>query len=132
MKLVYSSFSFIMTLFAAIYMKYYIFIFLFICLIITSVIHHIKYNKFTDILDRSIVNIVILYIIYFLYKNYNNSKKLYIALTIVILLYFLLIYIYGYYFKDYCFHSNIDIANNYHLTAHILSAVFWTILILFY
>ena len=132
MKLVYSSFSFIMTLFAAIYMKYYIFIFLFICLIFTSVMNHIKYKKFTEILDKAVVFIIVLYTVYFHYINYNHRKKLYVSIFLIIWLYLILIYFYGYYFKDYCFHSNIDIANNYHLTGHILCAIYWTILILFY
>ena len=132
MKLVYSSMFYLICLFAAIYMKYYIFIFLFICLIITSVINHLKYSKFTEILDKSVVNIITFYTIYFLFKNYNRKKKLYISIFIIIILYFLLIYYYGYYIKEYCFHPNIDIADNYHFTIHLFCSIYWPILILFY
>jgi hypothetical protein len=42
----------------------------------------------------------------------------------------MIIYSYGYYIKDYYFHPNIDVTNNYHFTIHLFYSLCWTIIIL--
>jgi hypothetical protein len=67
---VYSSYIFLANCLLAFYFEDYIYSLLFLCLAITSIIHHSSYNIYTSIIDKISVYCVIFYGGYVFYKKY--------------------------------------------------------------
>mgnify|MGYP000851894107 FL=1 len=131
---------FIINILFAFYYDYILYGFLFLSLIITSIIHHTYYTEFTSIIDKISILYVILYgSMLFTQKNYLIDITNYISLSrtillsIIIILTFLSIfylYHYGYYNNKYCFDTSIDIAYKYHSLIHYISCLSHTLIII--
>lgn len=121
--LLFTSLFFITNSIAALYKQYYLYSFLFGVLTITSLIVHSNNNIYANIIDKIGVAAVILYGSYLLYNKFIIDNY-HMALIIVAL--FIgcnILYIYGYMYKQYCFHSQKCIANNYHGLLHLIASI---------
>ena len=130
---------FILNIVLGFYYGYILYALLFLCLIITSLLHHTYYTDFTTIIDKISILYVILYgsmlfyqKLYFIdttHDSYSYSSRIVsrivsIILSIMIVVTFLSIfylYHYGYYNKVYCFDTSIDRAYTYHSLIHYIS-----------
>ena len=133
---VYSSYIFLANCFLAFYFEDYIYSLLFLCLAITSIIHHSSYNIYTSIIDKISVYCVIFYGGYVFYNKYkknieeNNDNKEnisifeYIKYFIVIITFLLVIflYFYGYVTNNYTFHPDDRTAQIYHCIMHFIAS----------
>ena len=133
----YSSFIFIVNIVIGIYCKYYLYSFLFLILLITSLIHHSNYTDFTYVIDKTLCLYIVFYgtllfyqksIEHFTLINNNNSTILFYvksSLFIFIVVSFLLVlylYYYGYYTKKYVFDSDILNGLRTHSFIHYISS----------
>ena len=73
---VYSSLIFVTNVFSALYYSHYFYAFLFLCLTITSFVHHTYNTFYTGIIDKIPVYAVILYGGFIFYKRLNNRLRL--------------------------------------------------------
>lgn len=131
---------FIINILFGFYYDYILYGLLFLCLLVTSIIHHTYYTDFTNIIDKISILYVILYgSMLFYQKNffikYTNyiSHSRYILLSILIVLTFLSIfylYHYGYYNNKYCFDTSIDTAYKYHSLIHYISCFSHTLIMI--
>jgi hypothetical protein len=131
---------FIINILFGFYSGYILYGLLFLCLIITSIIHHTYYTEFTTIIDKVSIVYVILYGSMLFYQKINSinsidstncsfsskivSRIVSIIISIIIILTFLSIfylYHYGYYNSKYCFDTSIDTAYKYHSLIHYIS-----------
>jgi hypothetical protein len=140
---VYSSYIFLANCLLAFYFEDYIYSLLFLCLTITSIIHHSSYNIYTSIIDKISVYCVIFYGGYVFYKKYNkNIEKFndndndnkdnkenisifeYIKYFVVIITFLLVIflYYYGYVTNNYTFHPDDITAQIYHCIMHFIAS----------
>jgi hypothetical protein len=120
--LFYSSLFFITNILLALYKKYYFYAILFVNLLITSLIVHTNDNFYTNTIDKCSIVFIVLYGGYILYKKSNKS----ISLNIFIIITFLacvLLYIYGYFTNNFCFHPDTIVANKYHVLMHIIGSI---------
>ena len=134
----YSSFIFIVNIVIGIYYKYYLYSFLFLILLITSLIHHSSYTDFTYVLDKTLCLYIVLYgtLLFFqksidhftLINNNNNTtilfcvKSILFIFIVVLFLLVLYLYYYGYYTKKYVFDSDIINGFRTHSFIHYISA----------
>ena len=133
----YSSFVFIINILIGIYCQYYLYSFLFVILLITSLIHHSNYTDFTYVLDKTLCLYIVLYgtLLFFqkgkehftLISNNKTTILFYVKsiLFISIVVSFLIVlglYYYGYYTKQYVFDSDILTGLKTHSLIHYLSA----------
>jgi hypothetical protein len=121
--LIFSSLCFITNIITTFINKDYIYCFLFILLVITSLIYHSNSNIYTYTFDRIVVIFVILYGAYNLYNKSDSHKNICVIIVVILFLVILILYYYGYYMNKFCFHKNIRIANKYHSLLHLLSSV---------
>jgi hypothetical protein len=127
---------FIINILFGFYYGYILYGLLFLCLIITSIIHHTYYTEFTTIIDKISIVYVILYGSMLFYQKINSinmidstncsfsSRLVSIIISTIIILTFLSIfylYHYGYYNSKYCFDTSIDTAYTYHSLIHYIS-----------
>lgn len=134
---------FIINILFGFYSGYILYGLLFLCLIITSIIHHTYYTEFTTIIDKVSIVYVILYgsMLFYQkinsinsidYTNYSFSSRIVsIIISIIIILTFLSIfylYHYGYYNNKYCFDTSIDTAYKYHSLIHYISCFSHTLI----
>jgi hypothetical protein len=139
---VYSSYIFLANCFLAYYFEDYLYSLLFLCLAITSIIHHSSYNIYTSIIDKISVYCVVFYGGYVFYKKYkknieefndneknkDNKKNIsifeYIKYFVVIITFLLVIflYYYGYVTNNYTFHPDDRTAQIYHCIMHFIAS----------
>ena len=128
---------FIINILFGFYSGYILYGLLFLCLIITSIIHHTYYTEFTTIIDKVSIVYVILYGSMLFYQKINSINSINsidstnyislsrtIVLSIAIVFSFLSVvylYYYGYYSKKYCFDENNDTCYKYHSLIHYIS-----------
>jgi hypothetical protein len=143
---VYSSLIFLTNIFLALYYNHYFYAFLFLCLTITSVIHHTYNTDYTSIIDKISVYAVIFYGGFIFYTKYIkdiinikdineikeiiNTKEIInikdIVKPLIIVSTFLsvvFLYGYGYLTDNYSFHPNQDVSQIYHSLLHIISSI---------
>jgi hypothetical protein len=128
---VYSSLIFLTNIFLALYYNHYFYAFLFLCLTITSVIHHTYNTDYTSIIDKISVYAVIFYGGFIFYTKYIkdiiniiNTKDIVKPLIIVsTFLSVVFLYGYGYLTDNYSFHPNQDVSQIYHSLLHIISSI---------
>lgn len=133
----YSSFVFIINILIGIYCKYYLYSFLFVILLITSLIYHSNYTDFTYVVDKTLCLYIVVYgtllffqksIDHFTIINNNNNNILFyiksILFTSIVVSFLLVLYLYyyGYYTTQYVFDSDILIALKTHSFIHYISA----------
>jgi hypothetical protein len=121
--LVLSSLIFITNIVTAFVYKNYVYLSLFFFLTITSVIYHTNSNSYTNILDKIGIFLIVSYGTYNVHNKFNMNN--FMPVTIIFLLFVLtmFLYIYGYFTKQFCFHSQICIGNNYHSLLHCISSL---------
>ena len=134
---VYSSLIFLTNIFLALYYDHYFYAFLFLCLTITSLVHHTYNTDYTSIIDKISVYAVIFYGGYIFYSKYlkdiinikeikeiinikNIVKPLIIVSTFLSVVF---LYAYGYLTDNYSFHPNQDVSQIYHSLLHIISSI---------
>jgi hypothetical protein len=120
--LFFTSFIFITNTLTAFYKKYYFYSLLFFCLTITSLQVHSTHIMHANIIDKFVISFIVLYGGYMLYKKSNKSISLNIFIIITFLA-CLLLYIYGYFTKNFCFHPDTIVANKYHVLMHIIGSI---------
>ena len=125
---VYSSLIFLTNIFLALYYNHYFYAFLFLCLTITSIVHHSYNTVYTGIIDKISVYAVIFYGGYIFYTKYIKDTKdiINIIKPIIIVMTFLsvvFLYGYGYLTDNYSFHPNHSVSQMYHSLLHIISSI---------
>ena len=123
---VYSSLIFITNVFLALYYNHYFYALLFLCLTITSVIHHTYNTFYTNIIDKIFVYSIIFYGGYIFYNKYKDINDINDIKSISIITTFLLVvflYAYGYLTDNYSFHPSQDVSQMYHSWLHIISSI---------
>jgi hypothetical protein len=123
---VYSSIIFITNVFLALYYNHYFYGLLFLCLTITSVIHHTYNTFYTNIIDKIFVYSIIFYGGYIFYNKYKDINDINDIKSISIITTFLLVvflYAYGYLTDNYSFHPSQDVSQMYHSWLHIISSI---------
>jgi len=130
----YSSFIFLTNIIIAYHFKYYVFSFLFVLLLITSLIFYTYTNIYTNLLDKIPIILLVAYGFKLLYnkcKNINNNFK--ICLSTLIMMSFLItnyLFYYGYLVKEYCYHKDTKIADLWHSLLHVNTSIGFNLLIL--
>ena len=125
---VYSSLIFLTNIFLALYYDHYFYAFLFLCLTITSLVHHTYNTFYTGIIDKIPVYAVIFYGGYIFYSKYlkdiinikNIVKPLIIVSTFLSVVF---LYGYGYLTDNYSFHPSYSVSQMYHSLLHIISSI---------
>ena len=128
---VYSSLIFITNIFLALYYNHYFYAFLFLCLTITSVVHHTYNTFYTSIIDKIFVYSIIFYGGYIFYNKFkeetdtntndtNTIKNVFVVTTFLLVVF---LYAYGYLTDDYSFHPSQDVSQMYHSWLHIISSI---------
>lgn len=130
---VYSSLIFLTNIFLALYYDHYFYAFLFLCLTITSVVHHTYNTDYTGIIDKIPVYAVIFYGGFIFYTKYVkeiinikeiNTKDIIKSLIIVsTFLSVVFLYAYGYLTDNYSFHPSYSVSQIYHSLLHIISSI---------
>ena len=125
---VYSSLIFLTNIFLALYYDHYFYAFLFLCLTITSIVHHSYNTVYTGIIDKISVYAVIFYGGYIFYTKYIKDTKdiINIIKPLIIVSTFLsvvFLYGYGYLTDNYSFHPSHSVSQMYHSLLHIISSI---------
>lgn len=130
---VYSSLIFVTNVFWALYYNHYLYSFLFLCLTITSIIHHTYNTVYTGIIDKIPVYAIILYGGFIFYNKYiitnikdnTNSSitNIKAALIVSAFLSVVFLYTYGYLTDNYSFHPSHSVSQMYHSLIHIISSI---------
>ena len=124
----YSSFVFLINVIVAFYYKYYLYAFVFMLLIVTSLCHHSHYTEVTRIIDKIAVYLVVFYGGYLFFsklrKLRNNtepiSKREWILSLLIVSTFLstILLYYYGYITSSLCYCDNSSSANYFHSFMH--------------
>jgi hypothetical protein len=134
---VYSSLIFLTNIFLALYYDHYFYAFLFLCLTVTSLVHHSYNTDYTSIIDKISVYAVIFYGGYIFYNKYLkdiintkdiiniiNTKDIIKPIIIVgTFLSVVFLYAYGYLTDNYSFHPSDSVSQMYHSLLHIISSI---------
>jgi hypothetical protein len=125
----YSSFIFLLNSILAFYYEYYVYAFLFLLLVCTSLIFHSTINIYTNLLDKISIFLVVLYGSYLFYTKLIVKVKTdfiatYIYAFFIINTFLITIYLfyYGYFTNNYCYSEDLELANNYHSLMHFISS----------
>ena len=130
----YSSFVFLSNIIIAYHFKYYIFSFLFLLLLITSLIFYSYTNIYTNLLDKIPILLLFVCLLNMLYnkcKKINNNFK--ICLSMLIVFSFLVtnyLFYYGYLAKEYCYHKDKKVADLWHSLVHVNTSIGFNLLFL--
>ena len=125
-----SSFLFLTNALLAYKYKYFNYSYAFIFLVITSLIHHFYYTKFTRNLDRIAILIVFYLTLLLIYdKKIKLVVNLYIGLCFFIYFY-LYLYLYGYFTNQYSFDTNYRKSCLWHSLLHLISCIGFNLIIL--
>jgi len=132
---IFSSFFFLITAILAFYKKYYVYGFLFLLLLTTSLNIRFYNNTYSHILDQVTIISIVIYGAFLFYKKCSSkplNNRIIILQFLVLLAFFITIYLYyyGYYTNEYCFHENKNIGNLYHSLLHIISSYGHNIIII--
>lgn len=118
MNLVLSSCFFLSNVIGNLYLKNYLYAFLFYFLTLTSIYHHRLQTPFTKQIDRLAIALVVLYGGYRFLMNKNRN-----FLVVAFFLSTIVLYNYGKVTNQFCFHPNTNISNNWHACMHLFSSV---------
>ena len=132
---VYSSLIFVTNVFSALYYSHYFYAFLFLCLTITSFVHHTYNTFYTGIIDKIPVYAVILYGGFIFYNKYikdliidsdlttSSLINIKAALIVSTFLSVVFLYTYGHLTDNYSFHPSHSVSQMYHSLLHIISSI---------
>lgn len=122
--LFYTSFFFITNVLSTLYKGYYLYSFLFLSLLITSLIYHSPSdNVIYGLLDKFFVLAIVIYGARMLYNKCSNDNAFLTAIVVTLFLYVLYVFIYGKIMGQCCFHKDKYIADLYHGSIHFTSSV---------
>jgi len=122
--LFYTSFFFATNVFSTLYKGYYLYSFLFLSLLITSLIYHSPSdNVIYGLLDKFFVLAIVVYGAHMLYNKYSNDNVYLTAIVVILFLYVLYVFIYGKIVSQCCFHKDKYIADLYHGSIHLTSSM---------
>lgn len=113
-----SSLLFCTNVMTAWYKKYYLYGWLFVGLTITSLLVHS--NHHASYADNFFIMAIVLYGVYLLHHK-STGNLVYISLVVLSFCLVVFLYGYGYAAKQFCFHP--DLGNQYHCLLHLLSSV---------
>jgi hypothetical protein len=126
----YSSTIFLVNSIAAFYFDYYLYSLFFFMLVITSLVVHSNNNNnniYTNIIDKISILFIVFYGGYLFYKKcllLIDIKRVGLMITIVsTFLITIYLYLFGYINRQYCFCSDISLANQYHSLLHMISSI---------
>jgi len=117
-----SSLFFISNILTAYYCKQYFYSFLFLILTITSLIVHYEDNYYTNVIDKIAVLSIVLYGGHMLCNKMNTSNLFYCFIIVITFMLCVYLYIYGFFFKKYCFCDKKNISQKYHFIMHIIGS----------
>lgn len=131
---IYSSFIFWINVLVGIYYQEYIYASLFVVLFITSILFHSNSNPNSNnnlkktyyFLDSTVIFTIFIYGGYIFYTKIitKNKKNPYIqSFIIATFLTTLYLFYYGYYYNQYCYDVNKQVANLYHSLLHIIGSL---------
>ena len=91
----------------------------------SSIIFHLTYNIYTNIIDKICILFIVLYGGNIFYRKlYNDVKKyFYILLIILSFLVSIFLFFYGYFINQYCYDKEKNIGNICHFILHCLSSI---------
>jgi hypothetical protein len=122
--LFFSSFIFITNAITAYYKNDIPYCILFASLTATSLTVHTNDNFYTNTLDKIVIGSIFLYGAYRLINKISPETHLFTLFLIVLtFLSNILLYLYGYYSNQFCFHPQKYIADQYHYYLHVLGSI---------
>ena len=122
--LFFSSFIFITNAITAYYKNDIPYCILFSSLTATSLTVHTNDNVYTNIIDKFVITCVVLYGAYRLINKISPETQIFTLFLIVLtFLSNILLYLYGYYSNQFCFHPQKYIADQYHYYLHVLGSI---------
>lgn len=122
--LFFSSFIFITNAITAYYKNDIPYCILFASLTATSLTVHTNDNVYTNIIDKFVITCVVLYGAYRLTNKISPETQIFTLFLIVLtFLSNILLYLYGYYSNQFCFHPQKYIADQYHYYLHVLGSI---------
>lgn len=123
----YSSAIFLINSIIAFYFDYYLYSFFFFILVITSLVVHSNNNIYTNIIDKISILFIVFYGGWLFYKKcllHIDMRRVGLMITIVsTFLITIYLYLFGYINRQYCFCSDINLANQYHSLLHMISSI---------
>jgi hypothetical protein len=123
----YSSTIFLVNSIMAFYFDYYLYSFFFFILVITSLVVHSNNNIYTNIIDKFSILFIVFYGGWLFYKKCLlpiDMRRVGLMITIVsTFLITIYLYLFGYINRQYCFCSDINLANQYHSLLHMISSI---------
>lgn len=122
--LFFSSFIFITNAITAYYKNDIPYCLLFASLTATSLTVHIYDNIYTNKLDKFVIGSIFLYGAYRLINKISPETQIFtIFLIVLTFLSNVILYPYGYYSNQFCFHPQKYIADQYHYSLHVLGSI---------
>lgn len=122
--LFFSSFIFITNAITAYYKNDIPYCILFSSLTATSLTVHTNDNVYTNLIDKIVIGSIFLYGAYRLTSKIKLETQLFTLFLIVLtFLSNILLYPYGYYSNQFCFHPQKYIADQYHYYLHLLGSI---------
>ena len=122
--LFFSSFIFITNAITAYYKNDIPYCLLFASLTATSLTVHTYDNNYTNTIDKIVISCVVLYGAYRLINKITPETQIFtIFLIVLTFLSNVILYPYGYYSNQFCFHPQKYIADQYHYYLHVLGSI---------
>ena len=120
---VYSSFIFLTNVVVFLFLGYTFYAFLFLCLWLTSVLHHSNPSTTTYMLDKLSIGGVVLYGGYLFLTKWDSISTKMALIIIVTFLTTIYLYSYGYAKQSYCFDKNQERGKLFHSGLHVISSI---------
>lgn len=121
--LVFSSLIFVVNAVIAFRYGYYFYSYLFLSLVITSILFHTCKNIYAFCLDKIVIFMVFLYGSYLLYHKFRMKKLGLVSLIVATFLLTVFFFYYGYLTNSYCYDPDKGIGNYYHYLVHIIGSL---------
>ena len=123
-----SSLLFITNILSCYYKNYYLYSYLFMTLLVTSLVNHSykDINICANLIDKLAIIFIIIYGGNMLYNKSNDKNNRYFVYLLVICFTFLYCaysYVLGFFLKKYCFDTNLHIAHTYHVIMHLCVSI---------
>jgi hypothetical protein len=124
-----TSFVFMTNCFFAYQKAYYIYSGAFLFLVITSLLLRFNPSKYTLVLDKTTILLILFYGLHMLYQKINVISTIYFTHSILTIVVVVILYHYGYKNECLCFDKDECIAENYMAFVHIISSFAFNIVI---
>jgi hypothetical protein len=101
----------------------FIYSILFACLTISSLFVHSYHTLTTNLIDKFFIGCIVLFGGYTLYKKRTTSHPIAIFFCVLTFLFCIMVYIYGFFTNQFCFHPDCDVGNQFHACMHIVGSI---------